>query len=1262
MLMFSGGFKTRQYILVGASLLVIAIAIISVISSVYLRDREIESWQRQLTDLSLVLADQTTQSVSSAEITMNSIIERINSMRIQNETELHSKARTKEIYAAMLDKISGLPLIDIASIIDTNGSVINFTRSFPSPKINLTDRDYFQEQLNNASLGMFVGLPVQNKSNGKWLFYLSKRLNDTHGRFIGLVTVGISIAHITEFLERVCINLGNGTTITLYRRDFSMLARWPISDELNGKRNLTGITYQVVEKMKMGDAVIYSEGASFSNSDVPAARLGAVRVLKPFPMIINLTVNEKVFLANWQHAIRTIALVSIGSIIALIVAAIFLLRISRQREKSISLLRDLTEQVPGVLFQFTQTASGEHSFPYVNKRFLTAYNLSEDQLPIDSSLVFKYQHPEDKDKLLDSIRESAAKLQPWHQDYRLILPNKGIVWRHGDAQPQKLADGSILWHGYIADVTEQMQYEQKLKIESEKNSALLRSASDGIHIIDAEGNLIEVSDSFCSMLGYRRDEVIGMNICIIDANFNPSEIPKVIRNLLSHLQRSQFETRHQRKDGTIIDVEVSGYPLELDGKPVLFNSSRDITQRKKTEDTLRESEARFRQMFERHSAIMLLVDPVSGAIVDANLAAENFYGYTPGRLRELKIENINTQSRDQIEHEMRQAFKQNRNYFVFDHRRMNGTVCTVEVHSSPVFVNGTKLLFSIIHDISDRKRAEENLRITAGVFSLSQEGILITDANNNIVDVNAAFSRITGYSRDEVLGKNPGLLNSGHQNKSFYEKMWDSLKRESDWRGEIWNRRKSGEIYPELLSISALCEASGKVIRHVAVFSDISHIKEHEAELISAAHFDPLTGIPNRILLADRMKQAIAQTSRDKNMMAVCYLDLDGFKPVNDSLGHDAGDLVLVEVAKRIGNTIRGGDTEARLGGDEFVVLLLGLERGEECVSTLERMLAALSEPITVNSNTVGVSASIGVSIYPIDDEDADTLLRHADQAMYVAKQTGKNRFHIYDPTLDQRAHDQHEFFESIRCALEQDQFELFYQPKVHLRTQQLAGAEALIRWRHPERGLLPPSEFLHLIENTDLDIEIGEWVALTALTQMDEWRRIGLEIEVSINISGYHLESLHFVERLKQLLARFPDTPPGKLQIEGLETVALNDINVGREIIDSCRTLGVTFALDDFGTGYSSLSYLSGLPVDAVKIDQSFVRDMLDDKGDMAIVQGIIALAKAFERQTVAEGIETMAHYQALLNLGCELGQGYFIARPMPAGEIADWQFFPEI
>jgi diguanylate cyclase (GGDEF)-like protein/PAS domain S-box-containing protein len=559
-------------------------------------------------------------------------------------------------------------------------------------------------------------------------------------------------------------------------------------------------------------------------------------------------------------------------------------------------------------------------------------------------------------------------------------------------------------------------------------------------------------------------------------------------------------------------------------------------------------------------------------------------------------------------------------------------------------------------DLTERKLSDDKLRLTAKVFSNTLEGILITDVDGNIIDVNEAFCTTSGYACDELIGQNPRILQSGMQSGSFYESMWQSILTTGHWAGELWNRKKEGELYVEWLSISAIANEAGRVTHYAGISSDITLTKHHEKQLERIAHYDALTGIPNRTLLGDRMKQAIARTAREQNMMAVCYLDLDGFKPINDSMGHEAGDRVLIEIAQRIENTIRGDDTVARLGGDEFVILLLGLERGEECSMTLNRLLAAISEPIDIAFKPFVLSASIGVSIYPLDDEDTDTLLRHADQAMYVAKQSGKNRFHIYDPALDQRARSQHELLKSIGFGLMNDQFELYYQPKIDLRTQQLIGAEALIRWNHPSLGLLSPAKFLPVIENSELDIALGEWVIGSALQQLDSWRAAGLDIEISINISAFHLESDRFVEKLAQQLSLHPALPANRFQIEVLETAALGDMTIVSHIMEECKKIGVSFALDDFGTGYSSLSYLSRLPVDALKIDQSFMRNLATSKGDHAIVLGVIALSRAFDLMTVAEGIETEAHFHLLLEMGCDIGQGYAIARPMPASQLIAW------
>ncbi len=534
---------------------------------------------------------------------------------------------------------------------------------------------------------------------------------------------------------------------------------------------------------------------------------------------------------------------------------------------------------------------------------------------------------------------------------------------------------------------------------------------------------------------------------------------------------------------------------------------------------------------------------------------------------------------------------------------------------------------------------------------------MITAADSKIIDVNDTFTNITGYSRDEVLGQTPNLLSSGIQGKEFYASLWGDLIKNGHWYGEVWNRRKDGEVYAEILTISAVRDAQGNTQHYVALFSDITMLKKHESELERIAHYDALTGLPNRVLLADRLHQGMMQAVRRKQRLAVVYLDLDGFKAINDNHGHEAGDQLLIAVASRMKQSLREGDTLARLGGDEFVAVMPYLADIETSIPMLSRLLAAASQPLRLNGLLLQVSASLGVTFYSLsEDIDADQLLRQADQAMYQAKLLGKNRYHVFDAEQDRSVRGHHESLERIRHALTEREFVLYYQPKVNMRTGKVIGAEALIRWQHPERGLLAPAVFLPVIEDHPLAVELGEGVIDNALTQIELWQTAGLDIPVSVNVGARQLQETNFVGRLRTLLAAHPNVNPEDLELEILETSALEDLAQVSMVINACREIGVTFALDDFGTGYSSLTYLKRLPVTLLKIDQSFVRGMLGDSDDLAILDGVLGLAVAFRRQVIAEGVETVEHGEMLLQLGCELGQGYGIARPMPASEMPAW------
>lgn len=681
--------------------------------------------------------------------------------------------------------------------------------------------------------------------------------------------------------------------------------------------------------------------------------------------------------------------------------------------------------------------------------------------------------------------------------------------------------------------------------------------------------------------------------------------------------------------------------------------SRNMERLKAAHQALAESDERSRTTMQAASEAIWISDH-EGRFSFVNAAACNMLGYTQEEMLALRVSDLVPQ--EDLEH-LRSALTAletqpfvRREWWL--KRKGWGTVL-VEFVSQRL---DPDRFLSIGHEIGERKRAEHKLQLAASVFTHAREGIMITDEHGTIVDINDTFTRITGFSRAEALGQNPRILKSGRQPPQYYQTMWNSLMETGQWSGEVWNRRKSGEVYAEMQTVSAVRDAAGRTQNYVALFSDITPMKEQQRQLEHIAHFDALTHLPNRVLLADRLQQAIRQSQRHHRSLAVVFLDLDGFKAVNDTHGHAVGDVLLIALAERMKSALREGDTLARIGGDEFVAVLVDLEDAQDCDPVLERLLAAASAPVEAGGSVLRVSASMGVTVYPQDGSDADLLMRHADQAMYAAKQAGKHRYHLFDVAHEAAVRSRRESLEHVRGALERGEFALYYQPKVDMRNGTVVGMEALIRWHHPERGLLLPADFLPLIEGHPISVEVGEWVIDAALAQMGAWRAGGLDLPVSVNIGALQLQKDGFAERLRLLLGRHPDVPAQCLELEVLETSAMGDIAAVSRIMHACADLGVGFALDDFGTGYSSLTYLKHLPTGTIKIDQSFVRDMLGDADNLAIVRGIIGLAAAFGRVVIAEGVETADHSTQLLALGCALVQGFGIARPMPAQEVPTW------
>jgi len=592
----------------------------------------------------------------------------------------------------------------------------------------------------------------------------------------------------------------------------------------------------------------------------------------------------------------------------------------------------------------------------------------------------------------------------------------------------------------------------------------------------------------------------------------------------------------------------------------------------------------------------------------------------------------------------------------------DGREFPIELSITQLNVAGKDKFSVFVRDITARKHAEFQIRLLETSVAQLNDAVIITEAapltttGPRIVFVNEAAERMTGFTRAELIGQTPRILQGPSTDQAELRCISAALHQMRSVYAELINYTKDRSKYWIEMNITPVLSPERVTTHFVAVQRDITKRKQAEQELARIAHYDVLTNLPNRVLLADRLGHAMLQSQRRGKALAVAFLDLDGFKQVNDKHGHGVGDEMLVLLSRHIKAVLREGDTLARFGGDEFVAVMGDLEDPADCKHVLARLLQATSQPVTVGDAVIHVSASIGVTLYPQDGTDADLLLRNADQAMYIAKDSGKNRYHFFDAASASAVQTQRESLQHIAHAMERHEFVLHYQPKVNMQTGAVVSAEALIRWQHPARGLLAPAAFLPLVENHPLSVELGEWVISTAIAQMGAWRVQDMDLSVSVNIGAYQLQQPDFAERLGEMLAGHPDLKPHCLQLEVLETSALQDmVHVGA-VMQACKALGVGFALDDFGTGYSSLTYLKRLPAESLKIDQSFVRDMLTDPDDRAIVQGIIGLAKVFHRSVIAEGVETHAHGALLLKLGCELAQGYGIARPMPAADMPAW------
>ncbi len=682
----------------------------------------------------------------------------------------------------------------------------------------------------------------------------------------------------------------------------------------------------------------------------------------------------------------------------------------------------------------------------------------------------------------------------------------------------------------------------------------------------------------------------------------------------------------------------------------------EIGERTLTEAKLKESERYNRMLFET-SPVGLALCSMDGVLVDINNVCANIIGRSIEEAKQLSYWDITPEDYADDEHRQLECLNSTGHYGPYEKEyfHKDGHRVPVRLVGHIIERNGEQYIWSGVEDITVEKALKEKLGQSAAVVQNTAEGIIITDKDSRIISVNPAFTEITGYSEAEAIGKTPRILKSQRHDREFYAEMWTQVVASGRWQGELWDRKKGGEVFPSWTTISAVLNEDDQVTNYVGMFSDISSIKQSEDKLDFLAYHDPLTNLPNRLLFYDRLDHALRVAKRNNTMLGVLFIDLDRFKNINDSLGHSVGDRLLEQMAIRLQDAVRQEDTVARLGGDEFVVLIEGINHARDVVSLANKLLSAFNDSFALDGHTLFVTTSIGASIYPQDGSNSETLIRNADTAMYRAKEMGRNNCYLYSSELTEQAMERLTLECALRNAIHRDEFEINYHPQFELTSNRLLGVEALIRWNHPELGQIMPDRFIPVAEESGLIVEIGLWVLKTACEQMQAWQQQGLAINViAVNVSSMQFQRGDIVDTVASLLSA-SGLPPHYLELEITESIILKRPEYAIDALHKLKQLGVSISIDDFGTGYSSLSQLKRLPVDKLKIDQSFVQDIPNDKDDEAIACAVIALGQSMNLKVIAEGVETVAQREFLISQGCNEGQGYLLSRPVSAARIEE-------
>ncbi|MDY6943481.1 MAG: PAS domain S-box protein [Pseudomonadota bacterium] len=806
----------------------------------------------------------------------------------------------------------------------------------------------------------------------------------------------------------------------------------------------------------------------------------------------------------------------------------------------------------------------------------------------------------------------------------------------------------------IEDVTERNQAETRLKQSERHYRAIFDQNPAAIFVTDLQGNITSCNHAAAAMAGVEPGAVENITFPdLVHSEGHSSAFEAFVAACKGETRR--LVTRGLTSTGDVLDVDVTIVPIVVEAQVIgLAALVVDITETMQAQAKLVESEQYYRAVFDQNP-FPVFVTNTEGRIVSCNAAAGALLASSPTELAGATInELVESTDKDATWNAFRAALDGKMQHLVTQGVRRDGVHRDIECTLVPIVVDGeSRGVTCIADDVTELRKAEEGLRLSAKALESVAEASAITDLSIRIVSVNKAFADITGFSGPEVKDKTPFDLMTDSNDPDLVSTIATAIAQAGHWQGEMWLARKDGEEYPVLMTISAVYDESGAVTHYATVFTDISQYKRYEERLEFMAHHDFLTRLPNRALFQERLENAIARAARHESMVSVLFIDLDQFKSINDSLGHGIGDDLLVKVSERLGGLVRGTDTVARLGGDEFAVLLEDLKDDQDLIRVADKIIAAFGSPFELEGYELFTSASMGIVCYPSDGEDAETLLKKADAAMYQAKDYGRNNYRFFSPEINAKAHEYLVLANNLRYALERDEFRLYYQPLIDLSTGEVRGVEALIRWQHPEFGLVSPVTFIPVAEATGLINQIGTWVLRTACVQGKKWQDAGFApIRIAVNLSARQFRDAALVDTLNQILEE-TGLDGRWVELEVTESMMMENPSRVKDIMYALKKNHVSIAIDDFGTGYSSLSYLKEFPFDFIKIDRSFVMGIPGNKSDTSITETIIAMAKSLHIAVIAEGIETPDQEEYLLKQGCDEGQGYLFSKPVPADQL---------